>query len=223
MVSTGSHNGGKIILKKLEKSLKIFPILVYIYITNNLTIMKTLETCKVVVLGNMTAFEKSLKALGIDEIQNKPENIDPDNVNLVFIKEWSSGKFTANFIDTLENFNAIKCTKTTDSVINEIKPHIDINNLKDFKFELDKVYYVTDINRDESVDEYWLFRPKSTSQSLITAHTGCVSVEEGSVVFTDFYDGRVMSNEVISEFREATPDEVKLYEDAWREYQFNKG
>ena len=52
--------------------------------------MKSLETCKVVVLGNMTAFEKSLKALGIDEIQNKPENIDPDNVNLVFIKEWSS-------------------------------------------------------------------------------------------------------------------------------------
>lgn len=184
--------------------------------------MKSLETCKVVVLGNMTVFEKSLKALGINEIQNKPENIDPDNLNLVYIKEWPSGKFTANFINTLENFNSIKCPMITDSVINEIKPRIDINALKDFKFELDKVYYVTDVDRDASVDEYWLFKPKSTSQSLITAHTGCVSVEEGSVVYTDFYDGRVMSNEEILEFREATAEEVKLYEDAWREYHFNK-
>ena len=90
------------------------------------------------------------------------------------------------------------------------------------QLNISKVYYVTDIYCDKSVNEHWLFKPHFAGQTDKTEHVGCISVENGNVVWKNFRGGRIAPNHELVEFREATPEETKIYEDSLEAHLHNQ-
>ena len=170
--------------------------------------METLEPCKIVVFGGIKEFRLKLKSLGITEIKNDNQFIKESDIVLILIEEID-GKFVATRVTDISVFNGIDTKIVLD---NEIKDIVYIPNIKfieDFKFDIDKIYYVKSFDEDEN--EYWLFKPIQERQECLTAHGGCLSVSNGKVDYDSCCQGHIMDNNEIIELREATPSEIKIF------------
>lgn len=179
--------------------------------------MKALEPCKVVVFGGIKEFRLKLKSLGIDKIVNDDESIKESDVVLIVIDKVD-GKLVAARGTDISVFNDIDLKMFTGSEIKDIVHIPSVQSIEDFKFDIDKIYYVKSFDTED--DEYWLFEPIEEKQEKLTAHTKCLSIMNGEVDYEDDTPGTVMGNSEIRELREATPEEARIYRDFWDLYKY---
>jgi hypothetical protein len=179
--------------------------------------MKTLEPCKVVVFGGIREFRWKLKSLGIPEIKNDNEDIKESDVVLMHIEEIDE-KFTSTIISDLSTFNDIDARMVSSGEIKNIVYVLQGYNklADDFEFDPDKIYYTKCFDDDD--DEFWLFKPREKKQEFLTMHSGCISYRNGKVNYSCWTGGTIMYNREITELREATPEEVKIYTFAYNQW-----
>lgn len=177
--------------------------------------MKTLEPCKVVVFGGIKEFRLKLKSLGIDKIVNDDESIKESDVVLIVIDKVN-GKLVAVRGTDISVFNSLDLKMFTGWEIKDIVYIPTIQTIEDFEYDTNKIYYAKGFDEE---DDYWLFKPKEKKQEFLTAHTGCISVCDGKIVFDGWGGGIIMYNKEITELREATPSEVKIYWDALEQWR----
>jgi hypothetical protein len=172
--------------------------------------MKVLEPCKVVVFGGIKEFRLKLKHLGITEIKNDVDSIKESDVVLILIEEIDE-KFVATRVTDISVFNSIDTKIVLDNEIKDIVHIPTIKFIEDFRFDINKIYYVKAFDDEEN--EYWLFKSRNEKQERLTEHVGCLRVENGKVDYDYCGTGRIMNNNEITEIREATPSEIEMYLD----------
>ena len=179
--------------------------------------MKALEPCKVVVFGGIREFRLKLKSLGVPEIKNDNEDIKESDVVLVLIEKIDE-KLVATRLTDISVFNNIDAKMFSGWEIKDIVHLSTDQSIEDFKFDTNKIYYVKSFDTED--DEYWLFEPRKEIQEKLTTHVKCLSVLDGKVDYEDDTPGMVMANREISELREATPEEARIYRDFWDLYKY---
>ena len=127
-------------------------------------------------------------------------------------------KLVATRLTDISVFNNIDAKMFSGWETKDIVHILSVQSIEDFKFDTNKIYYVKSFDTED--DEYWLFEPREEKQEKLTANTKCLSIMNGEVDYEDDTPGTVMGNSEISELREATPEEARIYRDFWDLYKY---
>lgn len=153
---------------------------------------------------NISTFINKLKIFNIEIINNSKQDLSN---SIIVLFEIIGNK--AYVIDNINIFNNLK-SKFISS--NEVltQPTIDVEQQLS-KMTNGKIYYVTAFDDEEN--EYWLFKYKQNDSLIITSgENACF--KDKKCVYIDKYCRTVMENHEINFIREASTEEIELFETA---------
>lgn len=114
----------------------------------------------------------------------------------------------AYVIDSVNIFNNLKSKFIPSSEV-LMQSTIDVEQQLSKMID-GNIYYVTAF--DDKENEYWLFKYRKDDSLLITSCYGNSYFEKKECFFTNVYCSTVMENHEINFIREATPEEIELFE-----------
>lgn len=152
-------------------------------------------------------FINKLKNFNIEIVNNSKQDLSS---SIIALFEIIGNK--AYVIDSINIFNNLKSEFIPS---NEVLMQLIIDVEQQLSKMIDgNIYYVTAFG-DEGESEYWLFKYKQNNSLLITScsggYAGCFKDKE-CIYKNNKYCRTIMENHEINFIREATPEEIELFE-----------
>ena len=150
----------------------------------------------------ISAFINKLNIFNIEIINNTHQDLSS---SIIVFFEIIGNK--AYVIDSVNIFNNLK-SKFIPSNEVLMQPIIDVEQQLSKMID-GNIYYVTAFDDEEN--EYWLFKYKQNDSLIITSgESACF--KDKKCVYTNKYCRTVIKNHEINFIREATPEEIELFE-----------